>query len=57
VNDLDGNGDLSGTQTVLFRDTYWGFEDYGITLSGRLLTDNGLDYAFGYDYQSFRGND
>lgn len=57
VNDLDANGQLTGTQTVLFRDTYWGFEDYGVTLSGRLRTEHGLDYAFGYDYQRFRGND
>lgn len=57
VNDLDATGQLTGTQTVLFRDTYWGFEDYGITLSGRVRTDHGLDYAFGYDYQRFWGND
>ena len=57
VNELDAEGRLTGTQTVLFRDTYWGFEDYGLTLSGRVRTDHGLDYAFGYDYQRFRGND
>jgi len=57
TNDLDANGNLTGTQTVNYLDTFWGFEDYGVTASARIRTDGAFEYAVGYDYQSFWGND
>jgi len=57
TNDLDGNGDLTGTQSTLFLDTFWGFEDYGVTASARIRTDGPFEYAVGYDYQNFWGDD
>jgi vitamin B12 transporter len=56
-NDLDASGQLTGTRTVLFQDTFWGFEDYGLTASARIRSAHGLEYAAGYDYQRFWGND
>ncbi|MEX2123545.1 MAG: TonB-dependent receptor [Woeseia sp.] len=57
VNELDSSGQLTGSQTVLFQDTFWGFEDHGLTASARIRTDHGFEYAVGYDYQRFRGSD
>src|SRR5690606_13842941 len=56
-NDLDANGNLTGTQTPVFLDTFWGFEDYGLSASARIRTDHALEYAVGYDYQRFWGHD
>jgi outer membrane cobalamin receptor len=56
-NDLDADGNLTGTQTVNFLDTFWGFEDYGLTASARVRTQGPFEYAFGYDYQRFWGSD
>jgi len=56
-NDLDGSGNLTGTQTPIFLNTFWGFEDYGVTASARIRTDGMFEYAVGYDYQNFWGND
>lgn len=56
-NDLDATGALTGTQTVEFRDTFWGFEDYGITTLAEIRSGGAVDFAVGYDYQRFWGND
>jgi vitamin B12 transporter len=55
-NDLAG-GQPTGTQTELFRDTFWGFEDYGITALAEIRSGGAVDFAVGYDYQRFWGND
>ena len=57
VNDLDASGNLTGIRTVLFKDTFWGFEDYGVNASARIEPAGPFDYAIGYDYQRFRGRD
>ncbi|HEY8519662.1 MAG TPA: TonB-dependent receptor [Gammaproteobacteria bacterium] len=56
-NDLGPNGELLGTQTVEFLDTFWGFEDYGLTALADISSGGPLDFAVGYDYQRFWGND
>jgi vitamin B12 transporter len=57
TNDLDANGNLTGTQTVSYSDAFWGFEDYGVTASARIRTGGAVEYAVGYDYQRFWGAD
>ncbi|HZL92608.1 MAG TPA: TonB-dependent receptor plug domain-containing protein, partial [Vicinamibacterales bacterium] len=57
TNDLDATGNLTGTQTVNYLDTFWGFEDYGVTASARIRTGGAVEYTVGYDYQNFWGND
>jgi vitamin B12 transporter len=57
TNDLDGTGNLTGTQTVLYHDAFWGFEDFGLNAGARINTSHGLDYALGYEYQEFSGSD
>jgi vitamin B12 transporter len=57
TNDLDASGNLTGTRTVLYRDTFWGFEDFGVSAGARIATRHGLDYALGYEYQEFTGAD
>jgi outer membrane cobalamin receptor len=57
VNDLDANGNPTGAQTPLFLDTFWGFEDYGLSASARIRTGGAFEYAVGYDYQRFWGHD
>ena len=57
TNDLDAAGNLTGTQTVLYQDAFWGFEDFGVMAGARITTSHGLDYAVGYEYQEFSGSD
>jgi len=57
TNDLDATGNLTGTRTVLYQDTFWGFEDFGVTAGAKITTNHGLDYAVGYEYQEFSGRD
>jgi outer membrane cobalamin receptor len=56
-NDIDPDGTLTGTQTVLFDDTFWGFEDYGVTALASIRANELIDYSIGYDYQRFWGHD
>jgi len=56
-NDLDANGAMTGTRTAEFLDTFWGFEDYGITALAEIRSGGAADFAVGYDYQRFWGND
>ncbi len=37
--------------------TFWGFQDYGGTAIMKLHPHRGLEYLFGYDFQSFNGRD
>lgn len=57
VNDVDASGNLTGRQTVLFKDAFWGFEDHGINAAARIESGGPFEYAIGYDYQRFRGRD
>lgn len=57
TNDLDAMGNLTGTRTVLYQDTFWGFEDFGVSAGARITSNHGLDYALGYEYQEFSGSD
>jgi len=56
-NDIGPGGALTGTQTVLFDNAFWGFEDYGITALASIRASDTIEYSVGYDYQRFWGND
>ena len=56
-NDIGPDGVPTGTQTVLFTDTFWGFEDYGVTALASLRANDAIEYSVGYDYQRFWGHD
>jgi outer membrane cobalamin receptor len=56
-NDLAPGGALTGTQTVLFSNAFWGFEDYGVTALASIRANEVLEYSVGYDYQRFWGHD
>jgi len=56
-NDIGPDGSLTGTQTVLFDDTFWGFEDYGVTALASIHASDVIEYSVGYDYQRFWGHD
>lgn len=38
-------------------DTFWGYQDYGGSAVMKLHLHPGLEYLFGYDFQSFNGRD
>jgi outer membrane cobalamin receptor len=37
--------------------TYWGYEDYGVSVLARLNLVRGLEFDVGYDFQNFNGRD
>lgn len=37
--------------------TYWGYEDYGVSVLAKLNLHRGLEYQLGYDVQNFNGRD
>jgi vitamin B12 transporter len=56
-NDLNPDGSLAGTQSVDSDHLFWGYEDYGVTGVVELHNPGSLEYALGYDYQRFSGED
>jgi outer membrane cobalamin receptor len=46
-----------GTIDVLYHDAFWGYEDYGVNVLGKLLLTKGVETYFGYDVQSYGGRD
>jgi vitamin B12 transporter len=56
-NDIGPGGVLTGTQTVVSDHLFWGFEDYGVTAVAEFRPANSLEFAVGYDYQRFWGED
>jgi len=56
-NDIGPDGTLTGTQTVLFDNAFWGFEDYGVTALASIRANDAIEYSVGYDYQRFWGHD
>ncbi|HLF11580.1 MAG TPA: TonB-dependent receptor [Gammaproteobacteria bacterium] len=56
-NDIGPGGAPTGTQSVNSDHLFWGFEDYGVTAVADVRTDNSFEYAVGYDYQRFWGED
>ncbi len=56
-NDIGPGGVLTGTQTVASDHLFWGYEDYGVTGVAEFRTQNSFEYAVGYDYQRFSGED
>ncbi|MFB3107548.1 MAG: TonB-dependent receptor plug domain-containing protein, partial [Pseudomonadales bacterium] len=56
-NELDVNGMLTGAVVLASDREFWGYDDYGLTAMARIESDQGLEYAFGYDHQRFSGRD
>lgn len=56
-NELDGAGQLTGNVVFVSDQEFWGYDDYGLTAMARIESDQGLEYAFGYDHQRFSGRD
>lgn len=48
---------LGSGQTVVDRDTYWGYEDKGVNLLAKLTPGGPLEYVVGYDFQQYSGRD
>ena len=51
------DGTLAGTQSVDSDHLFWGFEDYGVTAVAEIRSPGSFEYAVGYDYQRFWGED
>jgi vitamin B12 transporter len=56
-NDIGPGGALTGTQTIDSDHLFWGFEDYGVTAVAQFRPAGAFEYAAGYDYQRFWGED
>jgi vitamin B12 transporter len=56
-NDIGPGGVLTATQTVLYENAFWGFEDYGVTALASIRASDEIELSVGYDYQRFWGND
>jgi outer membrane cobalamin receptor len=56
-NDVNPDGTLAGTQSVDSDHLFWGFKDYGVTAVAEIRTPGSFEYAVGYDYQRFWGED
>ena len=56
-NVLDESGAVTGDLQIRNDDTYWGYEDYGLTAMTRVETGGGFDFAAGYEHQRFSGSD
>jgi vitamin B12 transporter len=56
-NDIGPGGVLTGTQSVNSDNLFWGFEDYGLTAVAEIRPSGAVEYAVGYDYQRFWGED
>jgi len=55
VNNVPGNPSAPG---VIVDDlTYWGYEDYGVSVLARLNLAPGFEFDLGYDFQNFNGRD
>ena len=56
-NVLDESGAVTGDLQIRNNDTYWGYEDYGLTAMTRVETGGGFDFGAGYEHQRFSGSD
>jgi len=55
VNNVPGNPSAPG---VIVDDlTYWGYEDYGVSILAKLNLVRGFEFDLGYDFQNFNGRD
>jgi vitamin B12 transporter len=57
VNDLDDDGNLTGTQSFFSDRAFWGFEDYGVNVLSEFEVNDDLTLLAGYDFQSYSGED
>lgn len=50
-------GDPAAAPVVVDELTYWGYEDYGVSVVGKFRPHRGFEYQVGYDFQNFNGRD
>jgi len=55
VNNVPSN--ISGPGVIIDDLTYWGYEDYGVSVLAKLNLHSGFEYQVGYEYQNFNGRD
>ncbi|HEY8573980.1 TonB-dependent receptor [Phenylobacterium sp.] len=55
VNNVPGNP--SAPPVIVDDLTYWGYEDYGVSLLAKLNLHRGFEYQLAYDFQNFNGRD
>jgi vitamin B12 transporter len=55
VNNVPGNP--SAPPVIVDDLTYWGYEDYGVSVLAKLNLHRGFEYQLGYDFQNFNGRD
>lgn len=55
VNNVPGAP--SGPGVVIDDLTYWGYEDYGVSVLAKLNLVRGFEFDLGYDFQNFSGRD
>ncbi|WP_430423156.1 TonB-dependent receptor plug domain-containing protein [Phenylobacterium sp.] len=55
VNNVPSN--IAGPGVIIDDLTYWGYEDYGVSVLAKLNLHRGFEYQLGYDYQNFNGRD
>ncbi|MFT3907192.1 MAG: TonB-dependent receptor [Steroidobacteraceae bacterium] len=56
-NDLDDDGNLTGTTSYEYDRAFWGYKDRGLNLMGRLKGAAGFEYLAGVDLQRYSGRD
>lgn len=56
-NVVDAAGNLTGGIRVRDKETYWGYEDYGMNAMVKLNLVEGFEYVVGLDQQNFSGED
>lgn len=55
INNVPAN--VAGPPVIVDNLTYWGYEDYGVSVLAKLNLHKGFEYQLGYDYQNFNGRD
>lgn len=55
VNNVPSN--IAGPGVIIDDLTFWGYEDYGVSVLARLNLHRGFEYQLGYDSQNFNGRD
>jgi len=50
-------GDPTAAPVIVDDLTYWGYEDYGVSVLAKLNLHRGFEYQLGYDFQNFNGRD
>lgn len=55
VNNVPGNP--AASPVIVDDSTYWGYQDFGVSVLAKLNIHRGFEYQLGYDFQNFNGRD